>query len=239
MNDDGEIEYRRKDGTWHTIKRESTGDEELDALWAMTADEVDQIANDDSHPLQDKAKQIQEEVSSGFRRVAKDLAQSWVRPLDVNLRWSLPGTRWDNIWKDFASDFGKTLGQHMVWSVQRPAWGTDMVAREPEGEYEEPESDVVAEDDEVEVVELERSGPPEEASIGDFFSMVQYIAAAQDEGNFERSQMRQENLEAAREASEWAEKSHSKANGAMWWAIVAVLVGVASLAVDIFGWGAG
>ncbi|GAA4479217.1 hypothetical protein GCM10023190_21890 [Enteractinococcus fodinae] len=77
-------------GTWPQDGRESTGDAELDALWAMTPSAVDRIANDPSNPLHLKAKQVQGEAAEPVRQLVANLGA----PLPSAATpppWAVPG----------------------------------------------------------------------------------------------------------------------------------------------------
>ncbi|AVT39627.1 hypothetical protein [Plantactinospora sp. BB1] len=95
------IRYRGADGEWHQIAAEPkrTGDPELDAIWAMSLDEVERIIEDESHPLHEKAKQVSAEVG---RPIAEALADI-LRPVTESI---MP--RIDTSWmvKGLAPRFG-------------------------------------------------------------------------------------------------------------------------------------
>ena len=97
IDDDGQLWFRDEHGQWRKDEWESTGDPELDAIWAMPASEVERIANDEADPLHDKAKQVQYEAAEPMRKLLESVAH----PLRDAFRasaWTFPGVRpdWEN-----------------------------------------------------------------------------------------------------------------------------------------------
>lgn len=243
IDEHGDLWFRDDQGKWSKHEPISTGDPELDTLWDMTPDEVDRLAEDDTHPWQDKAKQVKAEASSTFRETTQSLTRSWIRPFEENLHWNVPGVRWNTWWDDIAAELGKTFGQRIVEGMPKPLLNTKSAFHTPYLDDDEVEAttEVAAEASKMDAAE-----GTDRVSIGDMFTLVQYMAVSQDEGNAERARMRRDNLEASQDASEWAEKanewakkSHGKAQASMWLAASAVIVGLASLAANVFGWGIG
>lgn len=109
IDDDGQLWFRDEHGQWHTHEWESTGDLELDALWAMPAREVERIANNEADPLHDKAKQVQSEAAEPMRKLLESVAHPW-RDASGEPRWILPGLRLDwekmNPWVPVARSTG-------------------------------------------------------------------------------------------------------------------------------------
>lgn len=64
---DGQIVPRRK--------RKSTGDPELDELWAMSIRDLQKVVDDESHPLHGKAKQVAREMMAPIQETIKRITQ--------------------------------------------------------------------------------------------------------------------------------------------------------------------
>jgi len=56
-------------------KRKSTGDPELDELWAMSIRDLQKVVDDESHPLHGKAKQVAREMMAPIQETIKRITQ--------------------------------------------------------------------------------------------------------------------------------------------------------------------
>lgn len=89
-NESASIQYRGADGEWHELDVEpkQTGDPELDAIWAMSFDELQGILEDESHPLHEKAKQVSREITQPIvdaaSEIMRPITQSLVNSLDTS-----------------------------------------------------------------------------------------------------------------------------------------------------------
>lgn len=102
---DGKLWRRDENDEWEEIKPKKTGDPELDALWAMTISEVDEISEDDSHPWQEKAKQVKSESLEAWRVMADNMWQSLRPKFDFVLPWPKDFSRFVSGWANVGAPF--------------------------------------------------------------------------------------------------------------------------------------
>lgn len=93
--DPKKIRYRVGDGEWHEldVKRKQTGDPELDALWAMPYGELRKIVEDESHPLNAKAKVVAREAAEPVREALDAVFNQMnetVRPMVESVLKNIP-----------------------------------------------------------------------------------------------------------------------------------------------------
>lgn len=120
IDDDGELWFRDEHGQWHKHEWESTGDPELDAIWAMPAGEVERIANDEADPLHEKAQQVQYEAAEPVRKLLETVAHPWSDTIRAS-SWTLTGLRLDDAWANHGAQpefFGTEPGSPEA--VQEP-----------------------------------------------------------------------------------------------------------------------
>lgn len=145
--EDGRLWERDGSGKWIDVTPppKFTGDPQLDALWAMTASDVERIAEDESDPLHEKAKQVQYEAAEPFRRLAADLAQPWAQTFRPSLWKGATEALWNarpaspNIWLPIPFDGRSSLTDKCELEVEEDSVEKDDAA-------EESEPDVVSED---------------------------------------------------------------------------------------------
>lgn len=82
------IRFRGADGEWHDleVERRQTGDPELDALWDMSISDLDEILDDESHPLHEKSKQVSAEAMKPLVNMARRMTQPLSEQIGEHLR---------------------------------------------------------------------------------------------------------------------------------------------------------
>lgn len=73
----GQIRIRSKDGTWKEIyaERREIDDPEIEALWAMSYENLIAVNKDPDHPLHEKSKQVSHEIMAPFAKAVTDAYQ--------------------------------------------------------------------------------------------------------------------------------------------------------------------
>lgn len=253
--EDGKLWERDDQGDWveAVSPHRASEDPEIDQLWNMSPNDVERIAKDVADPLHEKAKQVRAEAMEPIVSAMQAMIFPARQQFDDAAAKIMSGLQSPYSIQPLLDQIQRNLTRNLAqpWeALLNP--GSRSIREEKQALEEQPD---VAEVDEIgegldcnideQSLEIanDREAVAADYSMNDVYLVLEYMAVAQDDGNAERTRMRQENLDAAVDASDWAQRAHEQAQSsgksakaAAWWAGLSFFVGVASALITVFGW---
>lgn len=257
IDDDGEMWFRSKSGEWQKHEPVSTGDSELDALWEMPADKLDDIVENRNHPLHEKALLVINEVSKPYIAAFEVVGKSWTNILGPAILETLNFTAFgvlEPVMKQLSRSFSRDFIGWIPELLQYSSEGVGHIARslavrtidgaedgvslqhafqEPLPEVEEALPTAANEFSDLVDTHASELPAPSAALIKTFGESTLRLL---EEGVEEQARTRKDNREASLEATEWSRKANTKG---IWTTVLAALTLVATvvgICVSFFDW---